>query len=156
MGLGLGMIKVMGQYRMVRYLHCIHHKAPQWSASLPQRFCNAPQWSASVQQYTATHRGLSVCRSAFGILAKRLSGSRAVGDGGWVGPGIGVLNFGGNRRRGRGSFGRGKFGNFHCNQWDCLGEGRWCGSSQITLGFSSYDKAHRAVIFAIAQLSCFI
>ena len=33
--------------------------------------------------------------------------------------------------------------------------GRRGGFSQITLGFSCYiDKAHRAVIFAIAQLFC--
>jgi len=37
---------------------------------------------------------------------------------------IGVLNFGGNRRRGRGIFSRGMFGTFHCNQWDCLREGQ--------------------------------
>jgi len=85
-----------------------HHKAPQWSASLPQHFCKTPQC-------TATHRSLSVCRSAFGILAKRLSGSRCRWDGGWVGSAICVLNFGGNHRRGRDSFGRGKFGTFHCN-----------------------------------------
>ena len=34
-----------------------------------------------------------------------------------VGPGIGVLNFSGDRRRERGSFGRGKFGTFQCDQW---------------------------------------
>ena len=30
--------------------------------------------------------------------------------------GMGVLDFGGERRRGRGSFG-GEFGASHCNQW---------------------------------------
>jgi len=33
-----------------------------------------------------------------------------------VGRGMGVLDGGGNRQRGRGSFG-GEFGAFHCNQW---------------------------------------
>jgi len=61
-----------------------------------------------------------------------------VGDGGWVGLCIGVLDFGSDRRRGRNSFGRGKFGTFHWNQWDCLREGRWRGSSEITLGFACY------------------
>jgi len=50
-----------------------------------------------------------------------------------VGPGIGVLNFGGNHRREGAVLGGRKFGTFHCNQWDCLREGRWRGSSQITL-----------------------
>jgi len=51
--------------------------------------------------------------------------------------------------------GREKFGTFQYDQWDYLREGRR-GSSQITLVFSRYiDKAHRAVIFAIAQLSCY-
>jgi len=73
-----------------------------------------------------------------------------------VGPGIGVLNFGGDRRKGKGSFGRGKFGTFHCNQRNCLRECRRRGSHQITSGFSCYiDKARRAVIFTIVQLSCF-
>ena len=48
----------------------------------------------------------------------------AVGDGGWVRPGIGVLNFGGNCRREGTVLGEGKFGTFHCNQWDCLREGQ--------------------------------
>ena len=33
-----------------------------------------------------------------------------------VGPGIGVLDFDGDRRKGRGSFG-GEFGASHCKQW---------------------------------------
>jgi len=36
--------------------------------------------------------------------------------------GIGVLNFGGNRRREEAVLGGGKFGTFHCNQWDYLRE----------------------------------
>jgi len=36
----------------------------------------------------------------------------AVGDGGWVGHCIGVLDFGGDRQTGRGSFG-GEFGVLH-------------------------------------------
>jgi len=40
-----------------------------------------------------------------------------------LGPGIGVLNFGGHRRRRRAVLGGGKFGTFHCNHWDCLREG---------------------------------
>ena len=35
-----------------------------------------------------------------------------------VGPAIDLLNFGADCRRGRGSFGVGKFGTFHCNQWE--------------------------------------
>jgi len=45
-------------HRRVRYMHCMHLNAPQWSASLPQRFRNslqctimvssAPQWYGSV------------------------------------------------------------------------------------------------------------
>jgi len=34
-----------------------------------------------------------------------------------VGLGMGVLDFGGDRRRGRGSFGGGEFVAPHCNQW---------------------------------------
>jgi len=134
-------------HRRVCYLHRMHRKTPQWSASLPQ-LRNAPQRTAVC---------LSVLRSTFGILAKRLNGSWCRW-GWWLGgPGIGVLNSGGNRRRGGGSFERGKVWDFHCNQRDCLREGRWRGCSQITLGFSCYiDKAHRAVIFAMAQLSCLI
>jgi len=49
-----------------------------------------------------------LCRSGCGIVAKRLTGSGCRWDGGWVGPVIGVLNFGGDRRRGRSSFGRGE------------------------------------------------
>ena len=44
----------------------------------------------------------SVCQSTFSILAKRLSGIiqwDAVGDGGWEGLCIGVLDFDGDRRR---------------------------------------------------------
>ena len=40
-----------------------------------------------------------------------------------VGPGIRVLNFGGDRRRLEAVLGGGKFGTFHCNQCDCLREG---------------------------------
>jgi len=40
-----------------------------------------------------------------------------------VGPGIGVLNFGGIRPREGAVLGKEKFGTFHCNQWDCLREG---------------------------------
>jgi len=81
-----------------RFTHsAMHRNAPQWSARLPQRFCNAPR---------------SVCLSD------------AVWDGGWVGPGIGTLNFGGNHRREGAVLGKGKFGTFRCNQWDCLYEGR--------------------------------
>jgi len=36
----------------------------------------------------------------------------AIGDGGWVGICSGVLDFGGDRRGGKGSFG-GEFGAFH-------------------------------------------
>ena len=51
-----------------------------------------------------------------------------------VGQGMRVLDGGGDRQRGRGSFG-GKRGPSLCNQWDCLREGRRRGSSQITLVF---------------------
>jgi len=50
------------------------------------------------------------------------------------------LEMGGDRRRGRGSFG-GKCGASHCNQWRLCGvvilyhEGWRRGSSRITLGF---------------------
>jgi len=50
---------------------------------------------------------------------KQLTGSRlpdAVWDGEWVGRGMGVLDGGSNRRRGRGSF-VGEFWASHCNQW---------------------------------------
>jgi len=40
----------------------------------------------------------------------------AIGEDGWVGLCMGVLDFGGDRQRGRGSFG-GEFGASHCNQW---------------------------------------
>ena len=71
-----------------------------------------------------------------------------------VGPGIGVLNFGGDRRRGRGSFGGGKSGTFHCNQWDCV-RGDDAAVPKLLWVFSCYiDKAHRALIFTIVQLSC--
>ena len=41
-----------------------------------------------------------------------------------VGPGIGMLNFGGNHRREGAVLEKKKIGTFHCNQWDCLREGR--------------------------------
>jgi len=41
----------------------------------------------------------------------------AVGDGGGVGLCMGVLDFGSDRRRGRGRFG-GEFGASHCSQWE--------------------------------------
>jgi len=80
----------------VRYLHRMHREAPQWSESLPQRFCHAPQC-------TARHRGLSACL----LVRIRHPGKTAewigtrLGMVVGVGPGIGVLNFGGNRRRDR-------------------------------------------------------
>jgi len=100
----------------LQYMHRMHRNAPQWSASLLQRFrislqCtimvrSTPQWYGSVLRCFCnaplTHRGLSVCRSTFSILAKRLSGIiqwDAVGDGGWGGVCIDVLDFGGDRRR---------------------------------------------------------
>jgi len=43
-----------------------------------------------------------------------------------VGLGMSVLDFGGDRRRGRGSFG-GEFGSSHCNQWDFVTS--LCGSA---------------------------
>jgi len=106
----------------------IIRSAPLWYGSVLWCFCNAP----------LMHRGLSVCRSTFSILAKRLSGIiqwDAVGDGGWGGVCIGVLDFGGDRRREWAVFGGWKFASFHCNQWDCLREAQRGGSSQITLGF---------------------
>ena len=115
----------MGQYRMVRYLHRIRRKAPQWSASVPQRseiHRNAP-WSVC----------LSVGIRHPGETAEWLGTRLGVVVG--VGVCIGVLDFDGHRRRGMGSFVRGKFGTFHCNQWDCLRDGWQGGSSQITLGF---------------------
>ena len=36
---------------------------------------------------------------------------------------VGLLDFGGDRRREGAVLGEGKFGNFCCNQWDCLHEG---------------------------------
>jgi len=72
-----------------------------------------------------------------------------------VEPGIGVLNFGGDRRRGRGSFGGGKSGTFHCNQWDCV-RGDDAAVPKLLWVFSCYiDKAHLTVIFTIVQLFCF-
>ena len=59
--------------------------------------------------------GRPVCLSAKCIVAKRLSGSGCRWDGEWVGRGMGVLDRGGDRRRGRGSF-EGEFGASRCNQ----------------------------------------
>ena len=60
---------------------------------------------------------LSVCRSAKCIVAKQLIGSAdAVWGDEWVTPGMGVLDGGGYRQRGRGSFG-GEVDSSHCNQW---------------------------------------
>jgi len=91
-------------HRRVCCLHRMHRKAPQWSANLLQRLCNA-------LQCTATHCGLSVCLSDRirhrDKMAEwiRMPLGMVVG----VGPSIiGMLNFGGHRRRGRGSFGRGE------------------------------------------------
>jgi len=63
---------------------------------------------------------LSVCRSV-GLsegctVAKRLIGCGRRLGGERVGRGMGVLNGGGDCRRGRGSFGS-KCGASHCNQW---------------------------------------
>jgi len=60
-----------------------------------------------------------------------------------VGRGMGVLDGGGDRRGGRGSFG-GKCGTSHCSQWGLrgiviLGHQGWRrSSSQITLGCPVY------------------
>jgi len=60
-----------------------------------------------------------LCGSGCGIVTKRLSGPVGMVVG--VGPGIGVLNFGGNHQTGKGSFRRG----------ECLG------LSIVTMGLSA-------------------
>jgi len=87
--------------------------------------CNGLQAFATFTQCTATHRGvLSVCQSAFSILAKWLSGLGR-GLGWWLDWGF-VLAYSILvvivEREGA-VLGGGKFGTFHCNQWDCLREG---------------------------------
>jgi len=88
-----------------------------------------------------------LCGSGCGIVAKRLSGSRCRWDDGWVGSGIGVLNFGGDRRMEVAVLGGGMFVTFHCNQWECLCEGRRRGSSQIALGLFLFDMYHNYLGF---------
>ena len=67
-----------------------HHKGLQHTTMVRKRSAMFPQ---------CTTVGLSVCRSTFVMLEKRLSGS-GCRWGRWLGgPGIGVLNFGGDRRR---------------------------------------------------------
>jgi len=69
-----------------------------------------------------------------------------------VGLGMGVLDFGGDRRRGMGSFG-GKFGVFHCNQWglcDALFPNYFEDLLYCSCGFSSYCSRR---VFSSAVLS---
>ena len=59
---------------------------------------------------------LFVCWSGKCIVTKRLIGSNAVWGGEWGRSRDEVVGLGGDRRRGRSSFG-GEFGTSHCNQW---------------------------------------
>jgi len=73
-----------------------------------------------------------------------------------VGPGIGMLKFSGDRRRGKGSFGRGSLGLSNVTNGIICMRVDDVALLKLLWVFSCYiDKAHRAVIFAIAQLSCF-
>jgi len=58
--------------------------------------------------------------------------------------GLGVLDFGGDRRRERGSFG-GEFGTSHCNQWAAF----VTRFSQITLRTCFSRLAHATLIFRV-------
>jgi len=90
----------MEQYCRVCYLHRIHRKASQWSASLLQRLRNAPQRTAVCLFVRIRHPGETA----------EWIGTRLVMMVG-VGLCIGVLDSCGDRRMGRGSFGMG-------NVWD--------------------------------------
>jgi len=119
----------------------MRHSEPQWSGSVLRCFHNALQCIArhcnglqSFRNVPAMHcnapQYTMVCLSGCLLVCIRHPGKTADWIGTWlgmvvgVGLCIGILDFGGDRQRGRGSFGRGMFRTFHCNQWDCLRE-RW-------------------------------